>query len=77
MTLHRLALALRGMPRDAPILIRLPNGALRAIAMVGVTYLDTDGVELPPGAYTGDDEYAITLEVREVVVTPGVTRPEP
>jgi hypothetical protein len=77
MTLHRLALALRGMPHAAPILIRLPDGTLRAIAMVGVTHLDPDRVELLPGTYTGDGEYAITLELREAAVTPGVTRPKP
>jgi len=30
-TLHKLASALRGIPRDAPMLVRLPDGSLHHI----------------------------------------------
>jgi hypothetical protein len=59
------------------MLIRLPDGSLRGIAMVGVTYLAADGAELPPGAYTGDGRYAITLEVRDAAIPSEVPRRKP
>ena len=46
MTLDRLANALRGMPRDAPMVVRLPDGGLRAIALVRPVLLSGGGAEM-------------------------------
>lgn len=62
-TLDALANSLRGMPRDAPILIRMPDGSLRPVIGVRPAHLSGDQQELPEGSYTGAALYAITLEV--------------
>ena len=61
MILDGLARALRGMPRDAPMLVRLPDGSLRGIAVVRPVLLGGDGAERPTAA--GQGRYAITLEL--------------
>ena len=66
MTLHELAVWMRGMPRDAPILIRLPDGRLVHIDHVSATYArDTDdGLADGPAGSAG--RYAIVLAVKGV-----------
>jgi hypothetical protein len=48
------------MPRDAPMLIRLPDGSLRGVAVVRPVPLGGDGVALAKEARAG--VYAIALE---------------
>jgi hypothetical protein len=62
MTLDGLARALRSMPRDAPMLVRLPDGSLRGIAVVRPVLLGGDGGEVSAAA-AGQGRYAITLEL--------------
>lgn len=58
MTLDQLAQAMRGMPRDALIMIRAPQG-LRKVVWVKSTRIGDDGTEA--GASSGG-RYAIILE---------------
>jgi hypothetical protein len=58
MTLDQLAQAMRGMPRDALIMIRTPEG-LRRLVWVKAAHIGVDGTEI--GAGTGS-RYAIILE---------------
>ena len=64
-TLDSLAFALKGMPRDALMLIETPDG-LRPIALVSATYVaDTDaGLRERPGS-SGRARYAIVLHPGE------------
>jgi hypothetical protein len=48
---------------------------LHEIAMVG-SPISRRMAPSPPDAFTGDDRYTITLEVRDAAVTPGATRPK-
>lgn len=61
MTLDQLARALRGMPRDAPMMVRLPDGGLRAIALVRPVLLSGGGAEMSVASSQG--RYTITLEL--------------
>ena len=62
LTLDGLANALRGMPRSAPVLVRLSSGELRPVALVRPIYILTSGTEaLSAGSAQG--QYVITLEV--------------
>ena len=61
MTLDGLARALRGMPRDARMMVRLPDGSLRDIAIVRPVLLGGDGAVL--SVASGQGTYTITLEV--------------
>ena len=58
MTVDQLAHAMRGMPRDALIMIRTPEG-LRKVVWVKGTHIGTDGTEA--GAGSGG-RYAVILE---------------
>jgi hypothetical protein len=62
-TLDSLARALRGMPRDAPILVRMPDGSLRRILNVRPLYITAAGTENPAGATLNGQQYAISFEV--------------
>jgi hypothetical protein len=57
MTLDQLAQAMRGMPRDALIMIRTPEG-LRRLVWVKATHIDDDGTD----ASASSGRYAIILE---------------
>ena len=61
MTLDELARALRGMPRDARMIVRLPDGTLRDIALVRPVLLGGDGAVLSAASSHG--EYAITWDL--------------
>jgi hypothetical protein len=61
MTLDGLANALRGMPRDAPMMVRLPDGSLREIVMVRPVLTGGDGAELAVASSLA--RYTITLEL--------------
>ena len=64
MTLHQLASALRGLPRDAPMFVRLPDGSLRHIRGVRPVFLATaGGGEVPSDTSKSQTTYAISLEV--------------
>ena len=60
-TLNKLAVAMRGMPRDAVIFIKLPDGRLVDMDHVTATY----ALEQTPGEITGTSctqgTYAIVL----------------
>jgi hypothetical protein len=61
-TLEKLAQALRGIPRDAFMLVRMPDGTLRHIAMlrpVKVADSEDDTAEVREG------RYAITFELAD------------
>jgi hypothetical protein len=60
LTLHGLANALRGMPRGAPILLWMPDGSLRGVAVVRPVLLGGGGEALGKQARAG--VYAIILE---------------
>jgi len=49
-TLAKLAEALRGMPREARMLIRLPDGRLVEIDHVTAAHVTNDNAALPGGA---------------------------
>ena len=58
-TLNKLAQALRGMPRDGRMLIRLPDGGLVDIDHVTAAYVgDDDKAQSGPG---GGGQYGIIL----------------
>jgi hypothetical protein len=60
-TLEKLAQALRGMPRQAPILIKLGDGRLAEIAYVQPMYVRArDGLHEQSVA-SGGNTYGITL----------------
>ncbi len=59
-TLDQLAAALRGMPRDAPMLVRLQDGAFRGIRRIRPMHVAADGNEVLQGGSDGT-LYAITL----------------
>lgn len=63
MTLDSLAVALRGMPRSAPMFVRLPDGTLTRVRRVRPVHMAPDGRVLAPGAGEGQGVYSITLEV--------------
>lgn len=65
MTLDGLARAVRGMPRDAPMMVRLPDGGLCDIAAVRPVLLDGDGTALTSASSQG--RYTITLGVAALV----------
>ncbi len=48
-TIDTLAHALRGWPRDSPILVRLPDGTLGRVSMVEVSRVDADAREAARG----------------------------
>jgi hypothetical protein len=58
MTLDKLAQAMRGMPRDALIMIRTPQG-LREVRLVKPGYIRDDG---EPGMAGTGARYAIVLD---------------
>jgi hypothetical protein len=58
MTLDQLAQAMRGMPRNALIMIRTPEG-LRRLVWVKAMHVGSDGSEGRPGS---GGQYAIILE---------------
>jgi hypothetical protein len=62
-TLDSLARALRGMPRDAPILVRMPDGSLRQVRNMRPLYIMADRSENPAGATLNGQQYAISFEV--------------
>ena len=64
MTLDDLAGALRGMPRDAVMMVRQPDGTLAHIRFVRQKFLAADGRELPTSvSMSVVARYAIVLEV--------------
>ena len=67
-TLSSLAIALRGMPRQAAILVKLPDGRLLpCITVTGALVARRDdGIEATPGA-GGGAEYAIVFEIEQTV----------
>ena len=60
-TLAKLAEALRGMPRDARMLIRLPDGRLVEIDHVTAAYVTGDNAMLSGGASAHGTRYGIIL----------------
>lgn len=60
-TLAKLAEALRGMPRDARMLIRLPDGRLVEIDHVTAAHVTDKNDALPSGASTHSTRYGIIL----------------
>ena len=60
-TLAKLAEALRGMPREARMLIRLPDGQLVEIDHVTAVHLTDDNAALPGGASAQGARYGIIL----------------
>ena len=60
-TLAKLAQALRGMPREARMLIRLPDGQLVEIDHVTAAHLTDDNAALPGGASAQGARYGIIL----------------
>ena len=65
-TISKLAEALRGIPREARMLIRLPDGRLVEIDHVRPAYLTDDNAALPGGANTGGARYGIILVAADV-----------
>ena len=60
-TIAKLAGALRGMPREARMLIRLHDGRLVEIDHVTAAHLSDDNVALPGGASPQGARYGIIL----------------
>jgi hypothetical protein len=60
-TLAKLAEALRGIPRDARMLIRLPDGRLVEIDHVTAAHVTDDGTALVSGASARSTRYGIIL----------------
>ena len=60
-TIAKLAEALRGMPREARMMIRLPDGRLVEIDHVTPAYLTDDNAALPGGASAQGARYGIIL----------------
>ena len=60
-TLAKLAEALRGMPRDARMLIRFPDGRLVEIDHVTAAHVSDDNTALPGGASASGTRYGIIL----------------
>ena len=67
--LAKLAGALPGMPRDARMLIRLPDGRLVEIDHVRAVHLADDGTALASGASTTGARYGIILVAADPVDT--------
>jgi hypothetical protein len=61
-TLHTLAAALRGMPRDAPILVETQEG-LRRVSLVSATYVREQDGGLESGSKGEGGQYAIVLHL--------------
>jgi hypothetical protein len=66
-TIARLAQALRGIPREARILIRLQDGQLVEIDHVRPAYLTDDNAALSSGANTSGVRYGIILIAADVL----------
>ncbi len=66
-TLAKLAQALRGMPREARMLIRLHDGRLVVIDHVTAAHLSDDNVALPGGASAQGARYGILLVAADEV----------
>jgi hypothetical protein len=61
-TLEKLAQALRGIPRDAFMLVRMPDGTLRHIEMLrSIKIAEGEG----EAAAAREGRYAITFELAE------------
>jgi hypothetical protein len=60
-TLAKLAETLRGMPRDARMLIRLQDGRLVEIDHVTAAHVTDDNAALPDGASAQGTRYGIIL----------------
>lgn len=65
-TIAKLAEALRRMPRDARMLIRLPSGRLVEIDHVRPAHLIDDNAALSGGANTSGARYGIILVAADV-----------
>ena len=65
-TIAKLAEALRGMPREARMLIRLPDGQLVEIDHVRPAHLSDDNAALPSGASPQGARYGIILVAADV-----------
>ena len=66
-TIARLAEALRGMPREARMLIRLHVGRLVEIDYVTAAHLTDDNAALPGGASAQGARYGIILVAADVL----------
>ena len=66
-TIAKLAEALRGMPREARMLIRPPKGRLVDIDHVRPAYLTDDNATLSGGANTSGARYGIILVAADVL----------
>ena len=66
-TIAKLAEALRGMPREARMLIRLPDGRLVEIDHVTAAHLTDDNAALPGGASAQGARYGIILVAADVL----------
>ncbi len=55
--------AMGGMPREAPVVVRLPDGSLRRIHRVRPVLLVTGGKEASPDDLTSPKTHAISLEL--------------
>jgi len=66
-TIAKLAEALRGMPREARMLIRLPDGQLVEIDHVRPAHLSDDNAALPSGASSQGARYGIILVAADVL----------
>jgi hypothetical protein len=60
-TIAKLAEALRGIPRDAHLLIRLPDGRLVEIDHLKAAYVADDGTALESGVSTYGTRYGIII----------------
>jgi hypothetical protein len=69
-TLNELAQALRGMPRDARMLIRPPNGQLVGIDHVTAAHVTDGNAALSSGVSTHGTRYGVIL----VAADPANTR---
>ena len=65
-TIAKLAEALRGIPREARMLIRLPDGRLVEIDHVRPAFLTDDNAALPGGASARGARYGIILVAADV-----------
>jgi hypothetical protein len=63
MTLDDLARSLRGMPRGAPMLVRMPDGSLRPLVSARPARLLKDGTEAGNAVDPGQTIYTIVLVV--------------
>jgi hypothetical protein len=53
------------MPRDAPVLVRMPDGIRRQVRNVRPLYITAAGTENSAGATLNGQQYAISFEVEE------------